>query len=116
MEIFKQACKVYLFKKKKQVTVSFRVSDVLVHTYIFPVDHFEKMINDTTNDKEFEQTVLENKWHVFYKQNKDCMRVSVWPKRGSPANEYRITKNEWNGMKLVYEYQKNNVNEWDNES
>ena len=43
------------------------------------------------------------------------MRVSVWPKRGSPCNEYRITKNEWNGMKLNYEYQKSHTNEWDNE-
>jgi len=115
MKKFINSCKIYLFKKRNQVTVSFKVTDTFVNTYIFPVDHFEKMMLAIKDGKEFDQTVHENKWHVFNKPSKECVRVSVWPKRGAPGNEYRIPPGEWEGMRLEYEFQKNNVNAWDND-
>jgi hypothetical protein len=115
---YSKTIKIYLFKDKKTVSISFLVSPSLVNQYTLLQNEFENIINNFNNTVEFE-TSKGTYWYIERKEYgprpdkiySPYIRVSV--STHGLNSHYRFTIEEFSKMISDYKYQKNNKMYWD---
>lgn len=118
MTRYDKPIKIYLFKHKGTVSVSFLVSPVLVNQYTLTTDEFENIINNFQNTVEFE-TEKGIHWYIESKEfgprpeKKYGPYVRVSVSIMGMNSHYRFNLQEWNDMIAEYKNQKNNEMYWD---
>jgi len=122
MNKFDKPIKIYLFKNKNMVSLSFFVTSYLTNQYNLKITEFEKIISSQEDYMEFESELSNTYWLIEKKsrgprpEKKPCkpfMRVSI-STVGTTAH-YRFYIDDWSKMISEYLYQKNSVMHWDND-
>ncbi len=122
MNKFDKPIKLYLFKNKNMVSLSFFVTSYLTNQYNLKTTEFEKIISCQDDYLEFESQLSNTYWLIEKKsrgprpKKKPCkpfMRVSI-STVGTTAH-YRFYIDDWSKMISEYLYQKNSVMHWDND-
>lgn len=118
MLFFKKNLKIYLFKDKKKVNFSIKVSDMCVNTYELSVLDFEKILekwNTTGVSESFDHcwwTVCYKKKHVENEESPvNYVRISVL--KNNQHFHYRVNYSDMIEIANEYLHQKNNVMYWD---
>ena len=117
---FKKKLKIYLFKNKKTVDFSIRVSHNCVNVYKLNQQNFEEILENwkTGIDKDIGNLY----WCIEYKQTTSkpenaptsYVRISVYT-GNSPSFHYRVDYDDMLSVEKDYYYQKNNIMSWDND-
>ena len=109
MNKFDKPIKIYLFKNKNMVSLSFFVTSYLTNQYNLKITEFESELSNT-------YWLIEKKSRGPRPEKKPCkpfMRVSI-STVGTTAH-YRFYIDDWSKMISEYLYQKNSVMHWDND-
>jgi hypothetical protein len=120
MLTFDKPFKLYLFKKRKQVEWSLRVSENYVHTYTLAQDLFERILQEYRNPMGFKHQVsIGIHWTVEHKTigprpectPVDYVRITIYNQ--NMAHNYRFDLADMLKLERDFRYQCANTTHWD---
>jgi len=116
---FKKNLKIYLFKDKKSIDFSIKVSKNCVNVYWLNQEEFEEIITNWKTG--IDKNIGKLHWCIQHKKTgskpekapTSYVRISV-STNFAPSFHYRVDYNDMLDMEKDYFYQKNNIMCWDN--
>ena len=119
MFAFTHPLKIYLFKDKKTVDLSLRVSDQYVQTYVIPQTTFEALVQNWRKPGGYSFNTEGSGWFVLYKTTApqpealpaSYVRITVW--NSGIAHNFRVQFQDMLNLEKEYFYQVHNPMYWD---
>lgn len=119
--IFKYNLKIYYFKETQTVSLSIKVSDNFVNSYVFTKDQFEFIVKNWKANIGASFNTDSGSWLIQHKRRgprpvcepANFVRITTW--RGDQSFDYRTSYEDMVQIIKDYFYQQNNKMYWDKE-